>query len=351
MEKQSYSFTIINIILVVLGAAIITLNAPGLPEDAYEFREAYVSGHIIGGTLALILIPTLLSWIVWRISKRSSLAKSITFNSIIGLLILGQIGALALSHSQPEPQPGPIDDALDELVEHMGDIQDSELRSETADEFAELAGDIRNVVQESAAAVDTPSLKNLQNVLAQIMQESTQRDKKWGEAYETFARTEYFDFEALQDEEALESVIKIVRDYEYHSTTVHENLAAIPEQFDALAADAQVDAIDVAAAKLSFMRSYNATSPISIEIFQLHEDYAAKILTPLTFLKDHKNKWTFNTTEEYLEFESNDREDEFWNLIDELVAFKEDFTEKLPVLQQALLKAAQDAVDKISGTQ
>ncbi len=43
----------------------------------------------------LLLLPSLFAWIIWRLSGKNERRKSLTFNIVLTLALLGQVGQAA----------------------------------------------------------------------------------------------------------------------------------------------------------------------------------------------------------------------------------------------------------------
>ena len=71
--------------LVILSSAV--FKTRGLDPAA----AGHVWGERVGRSLALLLFPALISWVVWRFSGRSKIAAMAVFFALFGLSIVGQL--------------------------------------------------------------------------------------------------------------------------------------------------------------------------------------------------------------------------------------------------------------------
>jgi hypothetical protein len=58
----------------------------------YSDKSAYQTGRLVGYLLTFSLLPALFAWIAWRLMGRTDRPASITFNIVLSLLLLGQLG-------------------------------------------------------------------------------------------------------------------------------------------------------------------------------------------------------------------------------------------------------------------
>jgi len=53
--------------------------------------DAYHVGELLGGVVALLILPTLVAWVVWRLSGRSQSNGTVTFFVVFALAVSGQV--------------------------------------------------------------------------------------------------------------------------------------------------------------------------------------------------------------------------------------------------------------------
>ena len=53
--------------------------------------DAYHVGELMGGVVALLVLPTLVAWLVWRFSRRSQSSATVTFFVVFLLAVCGQV--------------------------------------------------------------------------------------------------------------------------------------------------------------------------------------------------------------------------------------------------------------------
>lgn len=70
--------------LYAVGMLVITLRAPG---ELSAFEWGRLSGNIVG----VLVVPTLLAWLAWRLARRSNTARTVTFLAVFALFAAGQL--------------------------------------------------------------------------------------------------------------------------------------------------------------------------------------------------------------------------------------------------------------------
>lgn len=88
-KPPRFKLSVVAWITWALAAVLVVgLNLSAYPADT---DSAYKIGNLVGQVVGLLLMPTLLSWLFWRIFRRSARAGLITFLVVLGILILGQV--------------------------------------------------------------------------------------------------------------------------------------------------------------------------------------------------------------------------------------------------------------------
>lgn len=291
----SKSNKIFGIVAAFLFAGIFLLTSePGSVDIA----------RALGRLLALLLIPTILSWIVWRFSGRTENSGSVAFNVLLALFILGQLVSLSQFRAQAF-----------QTAEMENEAADYRRRIATAG-TPEEARQLQEAYTESTlsnlrrlAAQSSGKQREFHLIMAQFIEDTQVREKQWNSTF----------FQAESERILDSSVLNSPQEFEFQRGVIDrylEETRDYSKYFFAMPADLRTR-LDVlgrgnhAAAEAfgAFQGSHRAQVESYTRLLKAHIRYGATTRQMLDFLEKNTDSW--NHENGSLQFHSDDLRKEY----------------------------------------
>lgn len=152
-KKPSYHLPLPALAMWPVSAALIVW----LNQGTRVGNSAYQTGQIIGEIVSLLLIPLLLSWVLWRLSRRSATAATVSFLIVLALLVLGQINS-ALMRNRAAAQT-----TKDTVAATSDNAAEKQQLAEALDAFQKWAYGLQRLQARAVNSLQADPFFNLHN--------------------------------------------------------------------------------------------------------------------------------------------------------------------------------------------
>jgi hypothetical protein len=276
-----------------------------------------VGKHVFAPVLALFIVPTLIAWVVWRLSGRRDRAGNIAFAAVLSLLLLGQAGQL-LGNVQESR-------AIDELERDGEEFRRSVATNEHGpSERAALTEEYADKIQstfEQQASQSSGAEKLLYKAMEEFVRETRAANARWKEAYEAAGDSRILDYSVLTNHGEFEAQRNTLKKYvaesvtygKYH-TNMMSNLAA---KLDASGVRGDLARGTLEGAR----RKYELQRPILVPLMEAHVGYGQTMLEILDLLEESTGKWSLDS--DTLQIEDDAMLSKFNALVEQLAGHEE----------------------------
>jgi len=278
---------------------------------AFSDKTTYQIGEFTGKLISSIVFPSIFAWIVWRLSGRSEKSGSLTFNIVLTLILLSQIGQLSnkLQKSQK----------LRELL-----VQKSEFKKKfsSTDDQAEI--DIAyNEYKDSIidgldnlSEVSSGQEKQIYRILSDFTTESQITIQNWRESYAAILSPRILDYSLLISDEEFDYQKNIFRTYIKKTQIYAEFLVNMVPNIKKRLSVLGEGSTHAKDAIKGVTKQYLSQQPILEPLIQEHIEYGKKMIQLIELLQKNKDQWIYENDELFIH--SDNVLNKFNELIDEL---------------------------------
>jgi len=230
--KRKFKLSTSNKIISIIGAFVYLLLTV-LPFTPELWTKVSWYKDILGGLLAVLLIPLFFSWVVWFISGRKKFSANLSFYlSLILILLL-------VSFTQ----------------------------------FEIVSGKIQKRIQTGGSnTAETKQQENLTNPLNAFLAQThydQERRKKWQKAWQALQEPWVLDLASLKNKDDYARQRKVITEYVKQSKKVRDYLLNMEQN-----PDNRLEKLD------------------KIPLFTMHVQYGNSMLAILSLLEENQKKWT-----------------------------------------------------------
>ncbi len=251
--------------------------------------SAYAQGRVFGSIVGALLLPTLISWIAWRLCRRSPLARTLTFFVVLALSIFGQAGR-ALLRKQRE-------DAFARLAQVDASMRAEQRaaaeKGQTLDpkrqaEFAERAtAEFRNMTKNSDA-----NTRSAAEAGQAMMLELSTAGRRYNEALAAVEVAAFFDLKALATAEQIAAKRAAVQAFAEANTAMQTLLAGGADRLQRELDKRGVSAAFARGTIAGYKESSAARVAIILKIRETDAQLATTLLAFLDVAEGRHGKWT-----------------------------------------------------------
>jgi len=248
-------------------------------------------GEYIGRLIAYILFPTLFAWLVWRFAGRKEKAASVTFNIVLTLILLSQIGQFG--KKQQQSQIGR------ELLEHKAEYKnavtnsdDPEENAAAFDKFTDAVIADMNELSETGSGAE----KEFFQFMSEYVSSSQLITQDWITASNMVQSPRILDYSLLTSSEEFDYQRGIIREYIEKSDIYLENFTSmIPNLKARLSVWGEGNSYVKDA--IATTKKFLALKPAFEPLMQAHIEYGNNLIQILDFLQKNKDKWAYEDDE------------------------------------------------------
>ncbi|MCP4710064.1 MAG: hypothetical protein GY869_15680 [Planctomycetes bacterium] len=313
MEKKEtfkvskYNGLYLGIVLLVFSVLLFSNIAPDLTA-----RNPTIT-HKIAVLTSLILWPLFISWIFWRIFKKSSRAGSIAFAIMLTLAAHGQI--LRPSNTQNNTV------ALDNFRQDTREKYNNFLEDPNANPI-----DIEGIYNEGMDAIGSAARNKNDKIFVQVTQETMQENFKqnlqWLEYIDRMVEPEYIDWGKIETLEDLNQRKQIAQDYIHHSKEYIDYWKSTGKRMLIKFQETEIDQFYLNGAMDGFLNSFNANLELLESASKCHVERGQFYIEIFDLLETQWEKWELNQQSKILVFEE-DEASQLFNSIGNQITIKE----------------------------
>lgn len=320
--KPKFALSKSNKIFYLISAILFTLAMVG----TFFIRElpplviSQKIGEICGSWAGFLLIPSLFSWIAWRLSQRNTYASSWTFNILLTLLLANNISNIAIEEFRfamlNKMQAGiEIDETKQPGVEQMDDVVDQ-----------------YNKTLDQAAFAATSEEKRLIEVMKNYTVKTQEIATQWSLSIQDLHYSDFIDLRVMKNEMDVFNKLKQVDDcIEKTNTYIEHTNNSVQKIRDELVAKELSKKIIEDTLK-GIEENFNNAKPLTINMLKENLAYAKNLKEMLNFMLSNKNKWSIDSGE--LTFDEETVSNEFDELENKIISNLDNIENFVSQLQQ-----------------
>lgn len=295
--KQSYSLSTSNKIFYGLAILFSVVSFFLIGKfSSYEF------GQLFGKVISYMLLPFFISWIIWRITGRSKIAGSITFNIILVLLLLGQVVKTAEQIEKNESLEA-IKSEKNQFKEYLSENEDAnfEEAGEAYNKFTDSVKDeFKNLSEKSQG-----SEKLFFKLMAEFVNETQAEVLTWRNSYSEALSDDLFNYPLLKSDQDYESRKAAIRRYisasKKYLRSFEDTIPKLKSHLEPVGKDNAL----VKGAIEGALEKHNKQKPIFNPLIQEHIKYGENLIAMLDLLQNNKNQWSYDNSTDQLLFDDN----------------------------------------------
>jgi len=283
-EKPKFDLGTSSKILIILALAIV-----GLLSFTFSPNASAAIPYTIGRIVGIMVIPFVLSWLAWIISRRSKTAATVVFNLFIVLAVLSQ--AVEINKARKKA------DTLNQLLSKKEDFS-STMKQSLTDENAdgrEALKDYSNEVISSFDELEANSSgkeKQVFAVMKAFMKEVQVYNDNFQAASGAVFDPSVLDYSLFTSPQALDQRLALVDEYQAqidaYTNFYFNYIQSLEKKLEPIGMDSRV----VKQALSGVHKVYDKQVVINRDLFQSHRDYESSIRKLLTLLKSNPDTWT-----------------------------------------------------------
>jgi len=274
-------------------------------------KTPYQIGELAGRLISFLLFPSLFAWIIWRLSGKKEKGGNVTFNIVLTLVLLGQIGQQGSNLQQSK--------ILGEIQEQTDEFKKKALSMDPQSDFnASYNGFVESVEEglSSLSETSTGTEKKLYEIMSEFTADTQITVQNWLKAYTAVQSPRILDYSLLDGDEEFEYQRNVLRSY-IEQTRAYDKLFAhmIPDLRQRLNVLGENHALVKEAIK-GAAEKYDLQKPIFEPLIQVHAQYGQNLIKTLDFLQRNMGEWSYDNEE--LLFSNENVLNEYNDLFEEL---------------------------------
>lgn len=324
-ENETFSLAPVTAIPVIITIGLSVYNVASQSAEI----SAYQYGQLTGQAFAIVLFPTILAWIGWRLSRRSNIVKYFVFGFVLGFFFLAHTAtAIVQLPSKPRQETTLITPEIDASSPGAPSLDFSpNLRFQPTEQ-------IQGTIQA------------FQQTLADYRREDTTLEDNFVNAHKKFIHSDSDNFEQLRDQKSMDAALNAAHAY----TSAAGNYAAFHVNAREFVRESMhqhgVNDDEGQGFLDMFNRNLELVAPLSGAIYQTHVEYGGSKVNLLTLLSTHHDEWI--VTAQGVRFSNETLSNEYRAIAKNVAAQQNRMKTELPRLAQQLANARQALADEAS---
>lgn len=272
---------------------------------------SYQLGEFTGSLIAFLLFPSLFAWIVWGLSGRKGKAGSVTFNIVLTLLLLGQIGQF-VNKSQQNLITRELVKQEEQYKKEISSTDDpAKIDAATNKYFNSVQGELNKLAETS-----TGPQKQFYKIMSAYTSESQSIIQDFNDSVNAVLSPRILDYSLLNSDEEFDYQRNILRLY-VEKTEIYIGLFAnsVPDIKNRLSVLGEGNEYAKGAID-GVTGEYLAQKPFFEPLMHAHGEYGNNMIQILDLLQNNKDDWDYENDE--LLVYSQAVMDEYNELLEEL---------------------------------
>lgn len=162
----------------------------------FSGKTSYQIGEFTGRLIFLLLLPSLFAWIVWRLSGRKEKGGSLTFNIVLTLILLGQIGQFG-NKLQQSQKIRELHEQKKEFKKEISNADDPAEIDTAYNKFSDSVKDGLNRLSETSTGLE----KQFYRIMSDFISESQATVQNWSNSYNSVLSPRILDYSLLNSDE------------------------------------------------------------------------------------------------------------------------------------------------------
>lgn len=255
---------------------------------AFSEKTLYQIGDFSGRVFCLLLFPSLFAWIVWRLSGRNEKGSNLTFNIVLTLTLLGQIGQFVNKSLQFQELIA-IHEQKEKFKRKISNTDDPE-------EFGKAHNEFANSVKSEFDRLSKTSIgpeRQYYRIMNEFVAETQINVQDWYESYKAVLSPRILDYSLLTSDEEFRHQKNILTLYVEKTKAYNEFFAnMVPNLEKRLSVLGEGNEIANEAMK-GATNKYFSQKPFFEPLMQAHVAYGKKMIQILELLQKNKNEWVY----------------------------------------------------------
>ena len=256
--------------------------------DKIPYQIEFLTGKLVG----LLIFSLLFAWIIWRLSGRKGKGGNLTFNIVLTLALLGQIGQIG-NKLQQSPRLGELQEQKEEFKKEFFNTDDPAEIDTAYNEFADSVEDELSRLSE----ISTGSEKQLYRIMSDFFTQSQTITQNWSESYNTVLSPRILDFSLLSSDEEFDYQRNILRIYVEKTKLYDEFFASSVPNLRKRLSILGEESEHVQAVVKGTTEKYLSQKPIFEPLMQAHVEYGENMIQLLELLQKNKDEWAYESNE------------------------------------------------------
>lgn len=271
-----------------LALLVLALRAPG-------GLSSYEIGRLTGNIVGVLILPTLFAWLAWRLFRRSQVARTVTFFTLFGLLVLSGL-LRATRHASQQNAFANLDDLARENreVQRAALARDGTLNPAESEKFA------RAVTSElqKATASSTGQTRAAAEAGQAIMERLLAINTRYKAALAEIEVATFFRFSSLDTPEKIAARRKAVQDFAAANAEMEQRQANGLELLRAELEQRGVSGTMLNSTLQGYTESSRTQIPIILKIRDTDARLATAMLDFLDLAEGKLGKWELRSNGE-----------------------------------------------------
>ncbi|MBN2309253.1 MAG: hypothetical protein JXR94_09800 [Candidatus Hydrogenedentes bacterium] len=293
--------------LAVVLLAVVVLFIP-VPD-----KTPYMIGSCAGRMMGLALLPCFFAWVAWRLSKEKKPVASVTFNVVLTLAVLGQVGQIAWRIQESKA----MDDLQASQAEMRKRIAEGDIDQAELGAMAQQHADkIESTFEELSETATGDEEKRFYGAMDAFVEETRANGHRWNTSFEAVCEPRVLDYSLLTTEAEYAAQRAILNKYvsetqrylAYHGSM----LATLQAKLDEAGAHGGRAQGAITGAR----RTYELQKPVFVPLMETHVKYGQTMLAILDLLEKNGGRWAVGDGE--LVFEDDATSTAYNGLIEDL---------------------------------
>jgi hypothetical protein len=242
--------------------------------------DPYGLGQAIGQIVSLLVFPTVIAWVVWRLTGRKPRAGQLTFFIIFALLVLGQLAEFSRRAETTRMLSGLSEDARG--LQSAGNTDPAK-----ATDFLESTSNKLGAASAGAVGEERAYLEAVQALTAQL----AAKTRDYGTASSKLGLDTFFDFTLLDTKEKITARRALLAEFRRISTDLRETQANGEALFRAELEQRRVSPTMIAQALAGYRSSSGAQLPFLLKMRDLETAYLGMMREFLDFAESQLGQW------------------------------------------------------------
>jgi len=297
--NEAFSLTKSNRVIIFLAAIIILLVQMINPEYAILSKgmSSEKLGEFVGSTIAVVLlmlvIPSILGWIVWRLRKRKENAGSTVLNVFLLLFlffwVVGSFGKL----NQDVQTAKSLHNMKEIQAEYTQRIEQAASPEEAARISKEFAEKYSTQLDSLKTSVSDEGEKRIMNYMQDVAVSSQASFSNWQSSFEATQADDIVNISVLAEKKEFEAQRAVINDY-IEKTRKHAELIS---NFEANT----IEKIKQSGASPTIVKSYIKSIQSQaagdykamLPMLEKHVAYGQSMLIVVNYIEETQDNWEF----------------------------------------------------------